>query len=44
MNLGLVLLETSQGPHPIVFGIIALAVLLIALTWVRMIGKNRPHS
>ena len=43
MNLGLVLLEAS-GPHPLVFGAIALVALLIALAFVRGIGKSRPHS
>ncbi|MGJ3509856.1 hypothetical protein [Enemella sp. A6] len=43
MNLGFVFLE-AYGPHPLVFGIIALIALLVALAFVRGIGKGRPHS
>ena len=41
---GLALLETELPFHPIVFGLVAFAILLGLLLITVVLGKGRPHS
>jgi len=44
MTPGLALLETELPFHPIVFGLVAFAILLGLLLITVVLGKGRPHS